>query len=110
VLVLAAECSAGIGSETFLPWFGVGDARAVSRKLLKNYELNGHTALALMKKLERIRIILVTGLERDTVESMRMGFAADLDEALADALACVGTSPLTYVLPIAWGMLPLVEV
>jgi nickel-dependent lactate racemase len=109
VLVAAAECSAGIGSETFLPWFGAGDARAVSRRLLERYELNGQTALALMKKLERIRIVLVSSLERDAVETMGLGYAAGLEEAVADALASLGASPLTYVLPSAWGLLPLVE-
>jgi nickel-dependent lactate racemase len=108
-LVIAAECSAGIGSETFLPWFGAGDSAAVSRKLLAQYELNGQTALSLMKKLERIRIFMVTRLERATVESMGIVFAASLEEAVAAARAALGTSPLTYVLPIAWGILPFVE-
>lgn len=108
-LVIAAECSAGIGSETFLPWFGVGDAAAVSRKLLAQYELNGQTALSLMKKLERIRIFMVTGLERAAVESMGIVFAASLEGAVASAQAVLGASPLTYVLPIAWGILPFVE-
>jgi nickel-dependent lactate racemase len=110
VLVVAAECSGGIGSDSFLPWFGVGDARAVSRKLLTQYELNGHTALALMKKTERIKIILVSSLDRAAVGTMGMTSGENLDEALAQAEACVGKAPLTYVFPTAWGILPVLEV
>ncbi|HVP57440.1 MAG TPA: nickel-dependent lactate racemase [bacterium] len=108
-LVIAAECSAGVGSETFLPWFSMGGARAVSRRLRAQYQLNAQTALALMKKLERIRVFMVTRLERATVESMGIAFAATLEEAVEAARANLGPSPLTYVLPIAWGIVPFVE-
>jgi nickel-dependent lactate racemase len=108
-LILAAECSAGIGSATFLPWFAAGGPEALSRKLRAKYELNAQTALALMKKLARIKVFLVTALERATVETMGIGYAASLDEAVAAARTGLGAHPLTYVLPIAWGMLPFVE-
>jgi nickel-dependent lactate racemase len=109
VVVVAAECAAGIGSDTFLPWFGLGDARAVSRRLLAQYELNGHTALALIQKLERLKIILVSSLDRSLVERMGMILARSLDEAVSLAGAYVGKKPLTYILPMAWGILPVAE-
>ena len=109
VVVVAAECAAGIGSDTFLPWFGLGDARAVSRKLITHYELNGHTALALVQKLERLKIILVSSLDRSLVERMGMILARSLDEAVSLAGAYVGKKPLTYILPMAWGILPVAE-
>lgn len=106
VMVVLGECANGAGSETFLPWFDIGDARAVSRRLLGGYELNGHTALSLMKKLERVRIVFVSSLARDTVERMGMIPAEDIGDALSVAASLIGENVLAYVFPCAWGILP----
>jgi nickel-dependent lactate racemase len=106
VMIVLAECSSGAGSETFLPWFDLKDRRAVSARLLKQYELNGHTALSLMKKLERVRIVFVSSLAKETVERMGMIPAESLDEALRVAEPFIGDNVLTYVFPCAWGILP----
>jgi nickel-dependent lactate racemase len=108
-LVVAASCSAGVGSESFLPWFDLGGIKAATKKLLRDYTLNGQTALALMKKLQRIRIILVSSLDRALVERTGMTFAADPAEALTKAETVVGSGPLTYIFPTASGILPVVE-
>jgi nickel-dependent lactate racemase len=110
VVVALAECSSGTGSETFLPWFDLGGARAVSAALRSDYKLNGQTALSLLKKLERIKVILVSALDAETVRRTGMICARGLDEALALAEEYVGGDPLTYVLPNASGILPVVEV
>jgi nickel-dependent lactate racemase len=107
VMIVLAECGNGAGSETFLPWFDIGDQQAVSRKLLEQYELNGHTALSLMKKLERIRIIFVSSLERQTVGRMGMIPAADVGEAMELAKRHLGGEALVHVFPCAWGILPM---
>ena len=105
-MITLAECSNGAGSETFLPWFDVGDSAAVSRQLLEAYELNGHTALAIMKKLERFKLALVSSLPGETVERMGMIPARTVEEALAVLRPVLGDDPLTYVFPCAWGILP----
>jgi nickel-dependent lactate racemase len=69
-LIILAECCDGIGSETFLPWFGIGDWKAAFNQLAKNYQGNGGTALSMMSKLQRINILMVTELsdsERKTI-------------------------------------------
>lgn len=63
LLLLYAECRDGIGSQTFLPWFEVGGFAEAFRKLAGHYEGNGGTALAMMTKLQRIRIGLITSLD-----------------------------------------------
>jgi nickel-dependent lactate racemase len=108
VAVVFAECANGLGSEDLMSWFSMGDAAAVSRRLLWQYRIHGHTALSLMKKLERIRVILVSSLPRRTVESLGMMAAADAGEALSLAARYVGEKGLTYVFPCAWGILPVV--
>lgn len=106
VIVMVAECSQGEGSDTFLPWFDIGDRRAVASRLKSNYQLNGHTALALMKKLERLKIVLVSSLAEAKVRKMGMLPAKSLDEALKIADGLLNGAVTTYVFPFAWGILP----
>jgi lactate racemase len=61
-LILLAQCRDGIGSQTFLPWFQLGGWDPAFDRLAENYMGNGGTALAMMAKLKRIRISLITDL------------------------------------------------
>lgn len=61
-LIIMAECQDGVGSKTFLPWFEMGSWKKVFDRLAQNYEGNGGTALSMMSKLNRIRILMVTKL------------------------------------------------
>ena len=106
VILMVAECSRGLGSETFLPWFDLEDRKVVAARLLEHYELNGHTALALMKKLEHRKIILVSSLSKSTVERMGMIWASSLEHGLDLAREILGEVKTTYVFPFAWGILP----
>jgi nickel-dependent lactate racemase len=64
-LIVLAECRDGIGSHTFLPWFEMGGWDSAFDRLAAAYVGNGGTALAMMAKLARIRISLVTALPAD---------------------------------------------
>jgi lactate racemase len=61
-LIVLAQCPDGVGSKTFLPWFDLGDWETAFDKLAKNYAGNGGTALSMMTKSKRIRILMVTEL------------------------------------------------
>jgi lactate racemase len=62
-LIVLAQCPDGVGSQTFLPWFEMGGRDAAFDRLAAHYEGNGGTALAMMEKLQRIRIGMVTDLQ-----------------------------------------------
>ena len=62
MLIILAECQDGVGSKTFLPWFEMGNWKEAFDRLAQNYEGNGGTALSMMSKLKRIRILMVTKL------------------------------------------------
>jgi lactate racemase len=62
-LIVLAQCPDGVGSQTFLPWFELGGWEAAFDRLADHYVGNGGTALAMMDKLRRIRIDLVTDLD-----------------------------------------------
>jgi nickel-dependent lactate racemase len=80
-LIVLGQCPDGIGSNTFLPWFEIGNWETAFDKLAKNYEGNGGTALSMMAKLKRIRILMVTelsdsvcktiGIEKISMDQMR---------------------------------------
>ena len=72
LLLLYGECRDGIGSTTFLPWFEMGSFAAAFNELSRNYQGNGGTALAMMTKLQRIRIGMVTGLDEATCRLIGM--------------------------------------
>lgn len=82
LLLVYAECCDGVGSTTFLPWLQKGSFNAAFRELANHYEGNGGTALAVMTKLQRIRIGLITRLDDETckvigVEKWRHGEVID---------------------------------
>ncbi len=66
LLVIYCECRDGIGSRTFLPWFEAGGFLKAFHKLSCAYEGNGGTALAMMTKLQRITIAMITNLDEAT--------------------------------------------
>jgi nickel-dependent lactate racemase len=63
-LVVLAECRDGIGSDTFLPWFDLKDRKTAFDHLAKGYQGNGGAALAMMEKTCRIKIGLMTDLDK----------------------------------------------
>jgi nickel-dependent lactate racemase len=106
VIVALAECPNGIGSSDLMEWLDLGSAGAVSGRLLRHYGIHGHTALSLLKKLERLKVVLISSLADDAVRRMGLVPARDLDHALSIAGSFLDKDGLTYVFPCAWGILP----
>lgn len=69
-LIVFSQCRDGIGSTTFLPWFGMGGWNAAFDHLAVSYQGNGGTALAMMEKTRRINIFLVSDLPSDVCRTM----------------------------------------
>ena len=63
LLLIYGECRDGIGSKTFLPWFEMESFDAAFKELSSRYQGNGGTALAMMTKLQRIDIGMVSSLD-----------------------------------------------
>lgn len=72
LLLVYGECRDGVGSKTFLPWFEMGSFDAAFKELSRQYQGNGGTALAMMTKLQRIRIGMVTSLDDKTCKLIGM--------------------------------------
>lgn len=89
-LIVLAQCADGVGSDTFLPWFALGGWDAAFDRLSERYVGNGGTALAMMEKLRRIRIGVMTDL--DPLAAERIGFdRLSEDQARREVLAHRGS-------------------
>ncbi|MCB2149373.1 MAG: nickel-dependent lactate racemase [Deltaproteobacteria bacterium] len=98
-LIVFAQCRDGIGSTTFLPWFGMGGWKAAFDRLSDAYQGNGGTALAMMAKTRRIEIFLVTDLPPDVcrrigVTRLDPGAAVDRVRRYGSSLAVIPNASL----------------
>ncbi|MGB3211110.1 MAG: lactate racemase domain-containing protein [Desulforhopalus sp.] len=85
LLLIYGECRDGVGSKTFLPWFTMGSFETAFKELSRHYQGNGGTALAMMTKLQRIRIGMVTSLDDETCRLI--GLEQWSHEQISDYLA-----------------------
>ena len=81
-LICLTECREGIGNTSFLDWFRYADDASFREALLTKYAMNAHTALAVREKASRLRIILVTSLDPDTVRLMGIEPAHTLQQGI----------------------------
>ena len=101
-IVLLAECSDGLGRADFLRWFDESDSRALERRLLSGYEVNGQTAWSLLTKAERYRVCLISELADDDVKRMRMIPV----QTISDALKGSGNG---FIMPRGAAVLPRIQ-
>jgi nickel-dependent lactate racemase len=104
-LILAAECSNGLGRADFLKWFEAEHSRALESRLREKYEVNGQTAWSLLTKAERFRIHLISDLPEEDVRRMRMRPARSIEEAMAG----IGSEAPGYIIPRGASHLPVVR-
>ncbi len=98
-LIVLAECAQGIGSSYFMRYFTGATSCEMGLQLLRDYQINGHTALALRRKTETARIILVSGLDADAVRQTGMHAAASFAEAWAMTAPHLPAGARGYILP-----------
>ncbi len=88
VLLLASECPQGVGSKQFLPWFRFADpggGEAPWREaLLRDYQVNGQTALAWYRKCRSREVWMVTDLPASITDPVGVRRLESLDEGLED--------------------------
>jgi nickel-dependent lactate racemase len=111
VIVLAAECSEGHGSQAFYDWMvKFKDLKAVEREIKRNFVLGGHKAYYLMKALQKAQIILVSAMpDYYAVNVFRLKTARTVNEALSEAFKIVGENAKVWVMPYGNYTLPEVK-
>ncbi len=71
-IILLAECADGLGRDDFLTWFDAEDSFALAGQLCQKYRVNGQTAWSLLRKAEQFDLRIVTELDNEATEKMRL--------------------------------------
>jgi nickel-dependent lactate racemase len=101
-IILLAECSDRLGRADFLKWFDSENSAALERRLREHYEVNGQTAWALLTKTERFSTHIVTKLDEQSVRSMRMIPAQNIESVFST----VPANATGYFMPRGAALLP----
>lgn len=97
IILLIAECSEGLGEDTFERWLKEADTPAyLEEKIEKNFELGGHKAFAIARVARDHSIYLYSSLERKLVEQSFMTPVDNINEFIRDK---IGKNDLVYVMP-----------
>ena len=111
VVVLAAECREGIGSpgmERFMQ--DINSLQDIPRKFQKEgFSVGPHKALLLYRQLEKVKIIIVSGLDQTISEKLFLHPAEDLQNALQKAFSFLHENPRIAVMPHAINTIPLFD-
>lgn len=106
VMIAVGACSEGIGSEVMKEYLALRSVEQIECRLAKEYQIQGQTARAMLKKARSYRIIFITKLPPSDVISMGMIPAKDMDEALELALRWVPYDFGAYIIPNSMMILP----
>lgn len=83
LLVILARCNEGMGWDRILHWAEKRKEVCIIRELKSAYELPGQTALAMLQKASKLRILIKTELPTDTIRKLGMGPIESLEEGLS---------------------------
>lgn len=111
ILVLAAECIEGAGSKGFANFMNgtVSPAQVLEKFAASPFAIGMHKAFLTCRILDRIKVILVSDLDPDTVRSWHMIPAPSLQEAISLAINASPLDKSIAVMPYAVNTVPLVQ-
>ncbi len=109
IIIWSAACTEGLGEAKFEEWMLQYTPQQRLAKLDEQFVLGGHKAAAISLVQQNARIILVSDLPQDFVESLHLEHAADLQTAFDQALAEKGADASVVVMPYGGSTLPFVE-
>ncbi len=99
-IILAAECSEGLGEDTFEEWINTAQTpQDILERFDREFQLGGHKAFAICRALNKARIVLVSSLGREAAENMFLVHAAGLGQALKEAMERYGPDASIIVMP-----------
>lgn len=106
VMIAVGACGEGLGSEAIQRYLSMKSVEEIEASLEKNYEIQGQTARAMLKKARAYRIIFITKLQPRDVMSMGMVPAKDMNEALELAYRWMPRDFSAYIIPNSMMILP----
>lgn len=110
VIILAAECADGVGSEPFRKFFRHTEVSEMQAALQTNFTMPEFIALRAASICRRSPVILISSLEEDTVRGLRMIPAHNEAEAVKLAGELLGREPESvYIMPHAGNTFPILR-
>ena len=107
IILVAASCEEGYGSETFGKWiknYDTPEERIAA--IHEHFELGGHKSAALALVQQNCTIYLVTDMDDALVTKANMVPFHDLQAAVDAAIEKLGNGCRTYIIPIGGSTLP----
>ncbi|HWQ75889.1 MAG TPA: nickel-dependent lactate racemase, partial [Syntrophomonas sp.] len=99
-IILAAECSEGLGEDKFAEWIDAASCpQDITVRFHRQFELGGHKAFAICRILDRADILLLSGLSDQQVRRLFLQPVHSLDEALIWAFERHGRQARVIVMP-----------
>jgi len=110
VIILVAECSEGLGNDTFEAW--MREARSPDElldRIQREFVLGGHKAAAVASVLKRATVFLVSALSDESARRCGLVPFDDVGEAIQAAFREVGRAADVIVMPHGGSVLPIVS-
>lgn len=108
-IILVAECREGLGESTFESWMKKAKSPDEPIKWIReHFMLGGHKAAGICRVLKRVKVYLVSSLDKTTTKSIFLTPAYSVQEALNSALIEHGKNAKVLVIPYAASTLPYV--
>lgn len=99
VVLLVARCEDGVGNEEVRAGLRLGSTEAIERRLREHFSVGGHTALALLEKTTRLRVLALTNLDAESCRLAKITPVRSWDEGLLAFRTAVGPSARVAVAP-----------
>jgi nickel-dependent lactate racemase len=99
-IVLITEAREGIGSDTFDQWLFKADSlEQLLNTPEKDIVVGGHTAVVNSRTLKDYDVLVVSKMDKNTLEQRFFGYAESLDDAIEKIKAKYGENFKSYVMP-----------
>lgn len=106
IIIWAASCGEGLGSELFEKWMREYTPDFMIEEIKHNFKLGAHKAAAVAMVLKRVKIFLISDLDDGFVSSMGFVPFGTIDEALNAADAELGDNSSVIIMPHGGSTLP----
>jgi nickel-dependent lactate racemase len=107
IIILVAECSEGVGNQTFESWMFAGTSpEELIHRIQREFVLGGHKAAAIAAIQTRCKIYLVSGMPPEFVRQGNITPFSTVKEALDAAFHQLGEDSEVIILPQAVSVLP----
>ncbi|MGI6545642.1 MAG: nickel-dependent lactate racemase [Fastidiosipilaceae bacterium] len=109
VVIWVGACTEGLGEEKFEEWMLNYKPDEMVEKIQQDFVLGGHKAAAIAMVQQKARVMLVSDLSEEFVESINLDYQPDLQTAFDTAIKEMGEDASVIVMPYGGSTLPSVK-